>query len=799
MAFLPRMIVVEDFYRTVPNQKIRYMVDTENVKNGKTYHNMVLTDGVRDIRICPFDGMALASPSMCNYISEKLGEELTSYIFRIPYGKGLATRIDFERYGLEHGIETVKDIWGQEHSLAEVDLILTRSAWKGEKYFTKYGSYRDWLDYLQQCEKYDYGIGITKWQKSFEDEPIYTRANYQILQDLKLSTDEFVKLAEYSLEWGNHIAKGLSDAVWNFAGLTYKVSADNKVISPQTDDPYFKAMLKNPVVLGDRHIRKHIQKLADKYFSEFCCGKLWMRGAFKFILPDPIALLEHITGQDVVGSLKSGEMFSQSAVDGYFSGDCIIERNPHIARSEHCVLTAVGASRQELLDYCGDLANVVIINSYDTTLPRLSGADADGDIVFVMQGKDNPIFLKGIDRSLPVVINIDEKATAKKERINNSALVNDFVFGSDNRIGEYSNCATKWYNKVAPQKHKDGTPFTEDEVKTFYQRCEDYVSLIAIVNAKEIDSAKTHIKVNLPYHIQKTAGNYPYFMRYAGDYYAKHSELSKAPSNMNKLCFAMEDWKRELSWERASKDFDWHIYINPQIERNEERYKALEEVYKQYKQRRKAIEKNRHADYNEFVKKWTAKSKKKYGKVARIPKHLYSYDASAQYNIIDEETIAMAKEAVPIGAERANYAVEMCYSSLSSKKSFAWLVAGDAIARNIKQVEHKIPLEVRGAEYDFEYLGRKYIWATYPNVITPQETESEDWWREMYRLDIENREDGKVVNFVCEKCGNTIESISFTETNFEITLPHTCPYCGASNFPHKITSELKKPINTVGE
>ena len=781
MYYLPKAIVVEDFYRVVPQQQIKYMIDTTNEKNGKVYHNEELVSGVTDIKICPFDGLSLASPALCEYISKQLGETLTSFIFRVPYGKGLAVNIDFAKYCNEHGIESIKDIWGEEHSPNDIELILTRSAWKGEKYFNKFGDYRDWLDYIQQCEKYDYGIGVTKWQKNFDEEPIYTRANYQILQDLKLTKEEFLSLADYSKAWGEHIAKGLSDAVWNFTGLTYKVSSSNKVLSPNTDDPIFKAMLKNPVVLGDRHIRRHIQSLADKYFQDFCCGKLWMRGAFKFILPDPIALLQHITGQEVVGSLKAGECFSQNGVDGYFDGTTILERNPHIARSEHCVLNAVGNREKELLEYCGHLSNVIIINSYDTTLPRLSGADADGDIVFVMQGKDNQTFLKGIDTSLPVVINLDEKATAKKGPINNDALIFDFVFGSDNRIGEYSNCATKWYNKMPPEKHKDGTPLSEEEKDAFFRKVEDYASLIAIVNAKEIDSAKTHIRVNLPYHIQKTAGYYPYFMRYAGDYYAKHSKLSKAPSNMNTLCFKMEDWKQRLQWEKVNKDFDWHIYLNPNIEKNEERFKALEEIYKEYKQRRKVIERAKKQDMMRFKAKWTKKNKKAGRPDARIPMHLYKYDAAYEYNRIDNEIIEQAKLAVPSHSERANYAVELCYTNPLAKKNFAWLVAGDAIARNIKQVEHTIPLEVYGKDFDFEYLGRKYIWATYPNAITPEEKQlpdNEDWWRSMYYISIDDSEGGEHIKFICRRCDNVVSDQIYTDGDIEIELPHKCPFCG---------------------
>ena len=781
MYYLPRMIVVEDFYRIVPQQKIKYMIDTTNEKDGKVYHNEKLVEGVTDIKICPFDGMALASPELCDYLSEQLGETLTSFIFRIPYGKGLATRFNFSAYCAAHNIVSIKDIWGEEHDIDSIDLILTRSTWKGEKYFVKFKDYRDWRDYLSQCEKFDYGIGITKWQKSFEDEPIYTRANYQILQDLKLSHEDFLSLADYSKAWGEHIANGFSEGVWNFTGLTYKVSKDNKVLSPNTDDPYFKAILKNPVVLGDKHIRKHIQSLADKYFSDFCCGKVWIKGAFKFILPDPIALMQHITGQEVVGSLKSGECFTQSLTDGYFTGKTILERNPHIARSEHCVLNAVGNREKELLEYCSNLSNVVIINSYDTTLPRLSGADADGDIVFVLRGEDNPTFLKGIDTTLPVVINLDEKATAKKEKINNDALVHDFVFGSDNRIGEYSNCATKWYNKVPPQKHKDGSELTEQEKAEFYQRAEDYVSLIAIVNAKEIDSAKTHIKVNLPYHIQKTAGDYPYFMRYAGDYYAKHSRLSKAPSNMNKLCFAMEDWKNKLQWQTADKDFDWHIYINPNIKKNQERFDALELVYKEYKQRRLELSVAKKQDFNQFKAKWAKKNKKLGKPDGKLPLHLYEFKDDGQFNLIDEEILAKAKEVCPSASERANYAVELCYSAKTSKRNFAWLVAGDAIARNIVQVEHKIPLEVNGREYDFEYLGRKYIWATYPNAITPEEKdidENDDWWRELYYIAMEDAEDGERIIFKCRRCNNEVVSMPYNGGDIDITLPHTCIFCG---------------------
>ena len=778
---IPRFCVIPDFKRVIPNQHIKYMVDTENVKDGKVYHNMKLVEAQRDIKITPWDGVAIHSPAFSRYLQDRVetDDRITSFIFRMPFAKGLSSEIDFERYCFEHDCPEITDIWGHKHDVTQLDMVLTASAWKAEKFFSSYGDYRDFEEYLYQCEKYGHSLVVTRWNEQAETEKIYTRANYQILQDLLLDKDDFLKLAEYSKEWGRMVAEGFTDTVFPFTGLTYRISDDGKVVSPGTSDPYLKALLKNPVAIGDPHIKKYVQSLAEKYLNEFCCGKLWLRGAFKFIVPDPIGLLQFMTGQEPAGSLKAGEMFSQNIVDGYFTGDCILERNPHIARSEHCVLTAVGGREKELIDYCGHLLNAVIINAWDVTLPRLSGADADGDIAFVLQGKDNPLFLKGIDRTLPTVINIDEKATAKAEKINSAALIHDFNFASDNRIGEYSNCATKWYNKTAPKHNHDGTEKNEEQKADFYRMCADNVNLIAIVNAKEIDSAKTHVKVNLPNYIQKKAGFYPYFMRYAGDYYAKQKDFSKAKSNMNELCFEMERFKNGLKWAKPKEDFDWHIYLNSNVEKDEDRYNALRAVYKQYVAMKRALSQERQAAFVEFERKWKRKNRLAGRTELPVPSHLFRYDQSLQYHKIDEAIVAMAKEAVPGDAERANYAVEICYSVPSRPKKFAWLVAGDAIARNIEQVQHKIPLEVHGSEYDFMYLGRKYMWATYPNYITPEEERSEDWWRNMYNLSLEEREDGKeYAVFRCCKCKAIVAETEYSGGDLEISLPDNCPVCG---------------------
>lgn len=720
MAWIPKFCVVSDFTRIIPNQRVKFMIKQENEgKDGKIHKNMVLTEDVRDITIMPFDGAAMHCPEMSYFLQEQIPttDLLTSIIFRMPLAKGCSHEVDFKRYGRENGIEYINDMWGQDHKLADLDMILTESTFKASKFFKKYGDYRDFEDYLMQCEKYEHTFVVTKWAEQPKTERIYTRANYQILQDLELPYEEFAELASYSKEWGEQLSKGFDHYVWSFAGLTYKVNDETgEIIPPPTDDNYFKAILKNPLCLNDSHIRKHITGLADKYFNEFCCGKVFLRGAFKFIVPDVIAFLQHCMGQEVKGALKAGEMWSKNLADGVFEGECILERNPHIAKSEHTVLNAVGTREIELTKYAGHLNNAVIINTYDDTTPRLSGCDMDGDLSLVIQAKDHPVLLKGIDRTLPTVINIDEKVDALKVKPNDHALIEDVLFGSDNRIGEYSNCATKWNNKVPSDK------LPVEKQNELKKKFDDYINLISIINAKEIDSAKTHIKVNLPYYIQKYAGHYPYFMKYAGSFYASQTLYNFDSSNMNLLCFEMEKWKRNIKWKRENSGlFNYEIYLNTALNFDNEKFNEIEELYKWYGKERKKIYEVRHMQLRAFKEKWFNKIEKekldtrKKVKISKVPMHLFKFEPN--YKEIEIEVLKRAKAIEPIDQARANYAVTLCYGHHPNKfKNFAWIIAGEGIVKNVKQVDHQIPMQVQQGG-DFVYLGKQMAWVKYPQEV----------------------------------------------------------------------------------
>ena len=100
-----------------------------------------------------------------------------------------------------------------------------------------------------------------------------------------------------------------------------------------------------------------------------------------------------------------------------------------------------------------------------------------------------------------------------------------------------------------------------------------------MVFVKAIDFAKTGVSYPVPRNISSYAYPLPYFMKYAGPYYSKLKNLSKAHSNMNLLCMGIERWERGIKYKAPKKDFNWHIMYDEDIGYSEEHFKQIEEIF----------------------------------------------------------------------------------------------------------------------------------------------------------------------------------------------------------------------------
>lgn len=367
--YFPKMIVVPDYEKVVENQTIKYLVETEeeyvDKETGETrkWKSHGIETGVKDIDLNVFDGFGVCHPGIVDDIVKILGMENrpTTFMIRAPYIKGLLSEIDYTRYYHENGIDFIQDIWGKWHSVDEKMIILTLSMYKGFKYFKKSGTFDDWDNYWSKFHKYNHCVGIAKWNFTKEEEPVYTRANYQILQDLDLDFEDFKQLTAKSLDWADKVVNGDEIYSYCFLGL----ASDN----PKPLNSYAKAILKDKRMLKEPCVRDFLKKQVRKYIDKMKCGKIYIKACYKFLVPDIIMMLQWIGGdKNPVGALKDGEFWSS----GYL-GEYLIERNPHICRSEHLALNAV--EPEQVQKWCGHLVNTCMINGYSLSAQRLNGAD----------------------------------------------------------------------------------------------------------------------------------------------------------------------------------------------------------------------------------------------------------------------------------------------------------------------------------------------------------------------------------------------------------------------------------------
>lgn len=684
---MPYMIVVPDYETTVENIKIKHVDEEEksyiDKKTGesKVFKEKVIKEGIKNIQNCINDGAGLCSIEQGvkwqNYLS--IPYLPCVYMLRIPYVKGLAIVVDFKGFYKERGITEITDLWGHKHKVDDVDIILTESQYKGYKYFKQDNNYTDWERYLALLKKYDYCIGISKWNYSHDNEPKMTRCNYQTLQTLDITSHDLIEMSAYTRNWVENIINGDLLYVLKYLGLKEDSTPTNI---------YMKAILYNPEMIKDIKIRGYLYNLLRKTIDEIKIGKFYIKGAFKVLIPDVIFMMEYIGGLTPKGCLNKGEMYAKD-----HDGDYVLNRNPHICKSEHVILKA---NCNELIKKWLDkhFANICMVNAYDITPKRLNGADCDGDLVFV---HNNPIYIKGIDNNLPIVIDIEDKITAKEVEYNKENIV-EFVKDSlDSRIGEISNCASSYHNKC---------PKTEEQRKKY----DDYTCLLSIINGKEIDKAKTGVRWNVPRNIQKNVKPLPYFLKYKYPNQKKHSYTK---SKMNEHCWFIEKWQRKLRYNNAFVNTS-HCMINKDLEIKDEvldniekELKIIIKDYKNYKSQEKMAK-----DYDRYKDFFDGLTKEE------VENTYFDWDKF--FNESRKKLLKVLNEKDRMQEKLANYMTELIYNKYNGNYyELLWSICEEGIVFNLRH-NKKMPVYVpkeTNSNKGHEYLGRRYEFVEYVGDI----------------------------------------------------------------------------------
>jgi hypothetical protein len=661
--WIPNIVIIKDFEKIIPNQFIRYVADVEKeytdkeTKEKEKYFEKTIAEGYKDIKVCPADGSGIHSPAVTKCVSDRIGIPFYPCLFqvRMPFLKGLSVEVDFHKWFAENHITEIVDYWGNVHSVDYIDAIWTDNMFKGVKYFA------DWGEYLLKFHKYDHVFGISKWNYSEKEEPKYIKTNYQCLQTLDIDKDKFLQVADYSKQWVERILSGDLLYVLKFLG------------KDDSSCKYITAIRKNPSMIKDYAVQVYIRGLLNGFIKEMKLGKVLIPGSYKFLIPDLQGFMEHAGGQKVVGCLQTGEFYSKGLY-----GEYLIHRNPHLSRSEQVLLNA--AENDFTTNYCGYLDNICMLNYHDITDKRLNGSDKDGDGVIVT---NDPLLISGVHKNLPVVIDIDDKVTALEMEYTKDNIIKHTLMSLTSEVGEISNCATGYHNKVTQN----------DKWKKIYDK---NVSLLSIINGKEIDYAKTGVKWNIPYRIAKHSKPLPYFLTYK---YPNMKKFNTAPSNMNCLAWNIEKWQKTL-YQIKSED-TYGLLYNEHIPFDKITFDKILNLYEKFRQEYSALKKQekdmRNKDdpnYENMISDYTA------SEIANT-----RIDFSAFYDTFKKAAL----EICPNEQELANYAVKIVYKIYPARdKTFAWTVAENGLLQNLKTDNKIIKIVPTNRREGVEYLGKWY-------------------------------------------------------------------------------------------
>jgi hypothetical protein len=637
-------------------------------------------------------------------------EDPTSIMIRLPYVKGVTHSVDYTKFLSERGVDYIEDIFGDKHSVYDEMMIITESMYKGLKYF---GDNKDgWNNYWRAFDEYNHCMVIAKWNKSAENENIFTRTNYQVLQTLDLEYDDFIKLADKTIEWVFDIVSGDLFKTYAFLGLLadekhltidevidlyeknieeynsyilwsrgdeFKYTIDNN--NPVNE--YAKALLLNNEMRFDPHIQKYLINTIRKKINDMKIGKLYVEGEFKILSGDIIMFMEWIGNLDIVGVIEKGEFYANKNNNSMI-GQHAIFRNPHISASENVVRN--GINNDLMNEYCGHLDNVIQISNYDITTALLSGADFDGDLVFVT---NEELMIKGSPYVTPIV-NLEDKATAISKVINSDSIIESVILGFGQNIGKLSNISTTYLNKFV----------RNDKVK---QRYNDYIDFISVVNGVEIDSAKTGYKIPVPKYISDGAKQKPFFMKFKYKY-LKSEDIFMSNSNMNRLAKDISKW--EASIEKYIKDknsnhkFNYHIMIKDDFAPDIETLDNIKKIYLEFNKDMKICHEERIKinNYNKYKNYW-----KNLG-FSKEEVELMRVDEGEYHNLYRERLLNI----IPDIQDLASYLVYVVYKYHPNKsKKFAWAIASDGILKNLNKEDIYLPVK-DNKNGNLEYLGEKY-------------------------------------------------------------------------------------------
>ena len=514
------IVVIDNPTAVYPDVDVITVEDRTGVGDVRNYERV---EKKSDVAVTLFDGEGILSPALTEEIDRLYcGKHThTSFQIRMPYIKGMVHEVDFHGLFREATVTKITDLWGVEHPIERVHMILTKSQFKGCGWMTE--NRLTFEEYLKRLRAYRHTLYITGVNRT--DSEQFTDLNYQFLSTLALSGEQF-RPADKPFDWMNECISDEDDhnseswltktteeiyyRLLNDEWFQFDYYVDHAPKNPKSRRFRLAEMLfRNDLLLAEKEYRRELDRAADTILRNFARGNLLVRGRVAYLSADLTLFLAELLKPHTDGNRNAEEIYRElldarcrytTAYGLTGSHMTALLRNPHIAKNEEVVVTPPYREAFIRRRYLSHLRGVVMVEPWSLIAERLGGADYDGDMVKVIY---EPVICESIASHYKETANPFEDRFASRNNLPLLSIptaepqlrdANDLharfetvrsTFSS--RVGQISNAALD-RSMLAYDESLD------DEIR---EQNRKETETLAILTGLEIDSAKSGIKPDL--------------------------------------------------------------------------------------------------------------------------------------------------------------------------------------------------------------------------------------------------------------------------------------------------------------
>ena len=349
----------------VPDCETKFFADVINISDGDGEDPIVEYEDHAEVELCESDGYGLMSPEMAAQWADDLGLDYVpgGFCTRWSWEKGMLFPIDFIRFSDEvAGTRIIKDVWGDDVDLSNIDVILSTSMLK------LYQAYNSCQEYVECCTENHYQFSVTKYAPASEDLDIVRHSNYQFIQSMQFSDDDLDELLVPTISYIEDILSYNPEKATLYLHGTGVANQNPRHMM----NDYTKALLIDERLQKDVFVQKSIASLLKKRITGAKIGILSLHANFTIIGGDPYSFMQNMHGLEVTGLLKPHELYSSFWRDRNVK-EVLGFRAP-MSAAENIVKMKVSYS-EEAADWFTHIKCVTLLSSFSAECHALNGAD----------------------------------------------------------------------------------------------------------------------------------------------------------------------------------------------------------------------------------------------------------------------------------------------------------------------------------------------------------------------------------------------------------------------------------------